>query len=469
LIESLFIVTPRALECHETALKSAVSDAAISDFQVETSRLFTSPTQSLAEIVSLHEAAINRYDELEAASLRIVTTFDEIDSAAEVVFRLDESELLDEEVRRRPCALPERLPKDELLRSAMASSDDALVDLVVERCGFHRSLSKKCYVADRRLELISVLCGCHPRSVSQRRRELRLTPPGEEAALTRDVVSYIVGVLFGRWDVRRGRNFFGQVVELRQLETIPNFPPGTLLGADGFPADSAVDNYPVAVSWSGLLADEGAAGDDLISRMRQVFDFLWGERADRLEREACEILGVKELRDFFRKPGKGGFWDNHVSRYSKSRRNAPIYWLLQSSKKNYCLWLYYHRLDKDLLFKALVNHVEPKIRLETSRLETLRNNKEAAGESGKEAKRLAGEVESQEDFLSELRDFEDKLRRAANLHLDPDLNDGVVLNIAPLWELVPWKEAKSNWEELLVGKYEWSSIGKQLRQKGLVK
>ena len=93
----------------------------------------------------------------------------------------------------------------------------------------------------------------------------------------------------------------------------------------------------------------------------------------------------------------------------------------------------------------------------------------AADASGKEAKRLANECEQQEDFLSELRDFEDKLRRAANLNLEPDLNDGVVLNIAPLYELVPWKEAKNYWDELLDGKYEWSSIGKQLRQKGLVK
>ena len=178
---------------------------------------------------------------------------------------------------------------------------------------------------------------------------------------------------------------------------------------------------------------------------------IWKDRAEAIEKEACEILGVKELRDYFRKPGKGGFWDDHVSRYSKSRRKAPIYWLLQSSKKNYALWLYYHRLDKDLLFKALVNYVEPKIRLETSRLETLRSQKAAAGESGKEAKRLAKEIERQEDFLSELRDFEDKLRRAANLHLEPDLNDGVVLNIAPLQELVPWKEAKNYWDELLEG------------------
>jgi hypothetical protein len=158
-----------------------------------------------------------------------------------------------------------------------------------------------------------------------------------------------------------------------------------------------------------------------------------------------------------------------VSRYSQSRRKAPIYWLLQSSKKNYGLWMYYHRLDKDLLFKALINYVEPKIRLEDSRLETLRTQKAAAGGSGRDAKRLGKDVERQEEFLSELRDFEDKLRRAANLHLEPDLNDGVVLNIAPLWELVPWKEAKSYWEELLDGKYEWSSIGKQLREKELVK
>jgi hypothetical protein len=84
-----------------------------------------------------------------------------------------------------------------------------------------------------------------------------------------------------------------------------------------------------------------------------------------------------------------------------------------------------------------------------------RNSSQPKGRSGrigKEAKRLAKEVERQEDFLSELRDFEDKLRRAANLHLEPDLNDGVVLNIAPLHELVPWKEAKNYWEELLEGK-----------------
>jgi hypothetical protein len=218
-----------------------------------------------------------------------------------------------------------------------------------------------------------------------------------------------------------------------------------------------------------------------VRRVRDVLEVIWRDRADAIEREACEILGVKELRDYFRKPSSGGFWDDHVKRYSKSRRKAPIYWLLQSSKKNYALWLYYHRLDKDILFKALNNYVEPKIRLEQHGLDSLRAQKQAAGEPAKGSKKLEKEIERQEEFVCELRDFAEKLGRAARLDFgdtdkldsavtyDPDLNDGVVLNIAPLHELVPWKEARTYWDALMKGDYEWSSMGKRLRKKGLVK
>jgi hypothetical protein len=45
----------------------------------------------------------------------------------------------------------------------------------------------------------------------------------------------------------------------------------------------------------------------------------------------------------------------------------------------------------------------------------------------------------------------------------------VVLTIAPLHRLVPWKEAEKYWKELLAGKYPWASVAKQLRSKGLVR
>jgi hypothetical protein len=126
------------------------------------------------------------------------------------------------------------------------------------------------------------------------------------------------------------------------------------------------------------------------------------------------------------------------------------------------------RLDKDILVAALLNYVEPKVRREESRLGELRSQKAALDPVAKGAKKIEKDIERQEGLFSELRDFEDKLRRAANLNLVPDLDDGVVLNILPLRELVPWKEARSYWEELLEGKYEWSSIGKQLRERGIV-
>ena len=318
------------------------------------------------------------------------------------------------------------------------------------------------------------------------------------------LISYCLGVVFGRWDVRFAQH--SSLIPKSQdvLDPLPVVPPGTLVSPDGYPATTdnivseswlkarpnavylpvtgsvsqpiiADTNYPIAIQWDGVLVDSAdehgrpTSPSDIESRIQGVFEVIFGKQATAQEKAACEALGVRTLREYLRKPGVGGFWLDHVARYSKSRRKAPIYWLLQSSKKNYALWLYYHRLDKDLLFKALVNYVEPKIRLESSRLDSLNSQKAVTGDSGKESKRLAKEIERQEDFLSELRDFKDKLRRAANLHLEPDLNDGVVLNIAPLHELVPWKEANKYWDELLAGEYEWSSIGKQLRANGLVK
>jgi hypothetical protein len=284
-----------------------------------------------------------------------------------------------------------------------------------------------------------------------------------------DVLQWALGIVFGRWDIRCATSTNGDMHCVEATAAVPQLSPGMLSSTSLETTSATPPGYPTRIQWEGIIVEDSEHSDDIVRSLSEVMEVLWRNDAATVESRFRDVLAVRDFRDYFRKSGKGGFWDDHISRYSKSRRKAPIYWLLQSSKKNYAIWLYYHRFDKDLLFKALVNYVEPKIRLETSRLESLRTEKAAAGDSGKEAKRLAKDVERQEDFLSELRDFEDKLRRAASLYLEPDLNDGVVLNIAPLHELVPWKEAKKYWDELMDGKYEWSSIGKQLREKGLVK
>jgi len=292
-------------------------------------------------------------------------------------------------------------------------------------------------------------------------------PPFDPLSLCASVVSYLVGCAFGRFDIRYATGERPTPDLPDPFAPLPACSPGMLTGNDGLPLLVAPEGYPLQLDADGILVDAPDHEDDIVRRVRTALDTIFGERAEAIEREACQILGVDELRDYFRRPGKGGFWDDHIKRYSKSRRKAPIYWLLQSPKKNYALWLYYHRLDKDTLFKAQVTYVEPKIRLERERLTGMQARR--AGLAGRELRQLEREIERQEVLISDLEDFRDRLVRTAQRYLEPDHNDGVVLTIAPLWELVPWKEAKHYWNELLAGKYEWSSIGKQLREKGLVR
>lgn len=332
------------------------------------------------------------------------------------------------------------------------------------------------------------------------------------------LISYCLGVVFGRWDIRLAQNRSLIPKSQGVLDPLPVVPPGTLVSPSGYPATTgnivsetwlkAKPNavyipaagsisqptipdakYPVAVQWDGVLVDSAdehgrpTSPSDIGGKIQAVFEVIFGKQAAAEEKAACEALGVKSLREYLRKSGNGGFWLDHVARYTKSRRKSPIYWLLQSKNKSFGLWVYYHRLDSDLLFKAIQSSgpVQTKINLEKGKLDELYRRKKEVGDSGKEAKKVATAVSEQEDLLSELKDFAENLEKAANLNFgdkdklksgvryDPDLNDGVVLNIAPLHELVPWKEAKKYWTELMAGKHEWSSIGKLLRQKGLVK
>jgi hypothetical protein len=465
---------------------------------MEPNSLWATPI-SFTTVTSLQELAIGYQQWLRESLKQIYNNFECIENELKKAMDLDETSLVGLREMAGASWLSftsstEGINRDRFLH-LLSLDDDSLVDAVADFSGKSSSVLKKSFVGNRRVELLATAMECSPQAILTF-LDGHTLDAGFRERLAQDVVSIAVGCCFGRVDLRMIMDTTLIPYSADVFAELPFHFPIQLVGPDGLAATpgrivsekwlrgrvcksengdaggdekSTAATYPCDVKWDGILVDDVSHESDLAKSVFDVFEIIWNTHAHVVEQEATKLLGVKELRDYFRKPAKGGFWDDHISRYSKSRRNAPIYWLLQSAKKNYAIWLYYHRLDKDMLFKALVNYVEPKIRLEESRLESLRSQKAAAGESGKEAKRLAKDVEKQEDFLSELRDFEDKLRRAANLNLEPDLNDGVVLNIAPLHELVPWKEAKKYWDELMEGEYEWSSIGKQLRQKGLVK
>jgi hypothetical protein len=146
--------------------------------------------------------------------------------------------------------------------------------------------------------------------------------------------------------------------------------------------------------------------------------------------------------------------------YTMSRRKAPIIWQLSTPSASYSVWLYIHSFTKDTLFEVQNDYATPKLAHEERKLEALR--RESGRAKAADRKALA----AQESFVEELRAFLEEVKRVAPLW-SPDLDDGVNINFAPLWRLVPqhkpWqKELKGTWDALCAGEYDWAHLAMHL-------
>jgi hypothetical protein len=246
------------------------------------------------------------------------------------------------------------------------------------------------------------------------------------------LLSWLVGVAFGRFDPRLATGE-RPLPRLRDpFEALPNFPPAAC------PPDYTPD-------WcSDIFVDDEGHPADLATNLRR----------------GAELV-IVDVRGDLRTWLKREFFPLHIRMYSKSRRKAPIYWQLATSSANYSVWLYIHAFTKDTLFRVQNDYVAPKLAHEERRLEAMRQELQEKSTAG-QRKDVAG----QESFVRELRALVEELKRVAPLW-EPNLDDGVVINFAPLWRLVPhnkpWqRELKATWEALCAGKYDWAHLAMHL-------
>ena len=278
---------------------------------------------------------------------------------------------------------------------------------------------------------------------------------------TTSILSYLIGCAYGRWDIRYATGE-REAPELPDpFDPLPVCPPGMLQNTNGLPATTLdlFETYRPRITWSGIIVDDDGHPDDIVARTRDALSVISIGDAPKIEHEACEILKIQNLRDYFK--NKNGFFSDHIKRYSKSRRRAPIYWQLATPSASYSVWCYYHRFTKDTFFQVLNEYVRPKLNHESGKLDRLR------GEAGAEPTRSQQkEVEDQEKFVAELNSMAEEVERIAPLW-NPNLNDGVIINFAPLWRLVPqnksWqKECKKVWDKLVKGEYDWAHLAMHL-------
>jgi hypothetical protein len=257
-------------------------------------------------------------------------------------------------------------------------------------------------------------------------------------AIADQLVSICTGIIFGRWTS-------GEMFQMRRgVYVIPDRPPWQYLQEA---------NTKDVELYSDFCVDDIGQSHDIQSLISDVLERAWQGESNAIMQKLAEVLGFRELREYFRKR----FFGLHIKRYSKSRRKAPIYWQLATPFASYSVWCYYHSLTSDTFFRIANDYVTPKVDHEERKLNALRQE---AGPDPSSKQRKA--IDAQETFVADLRAFKSEVTRIAPLW-NPNLNDGVIINFAPLWRLVPqhkpWqKECKKVWDKLVKGDYDWAHL-----------
>lgn len=272
-------------------------------------------------------------------------------------------------------------------------------------------------------------------------------------------ISYLVGCAFGRWDIRMAISGWKQetIESIDPFSPVSCCPPGWLRNdtAD-FVRGVVKDSYPISVFSSGVAAENTVDGDDLVKYIEQSLRFIFNSDSDTKEQDLLFKLKFSSIGDYIRRPT--GFFADHLQRYSKSRRKAPIYWPLSTASGSYTLWIYYPSLTSQTLFTAVNDFLDgPNGKLTQVSREGAELRQKGSSRSSDDEKHY----EMLQTFEQELTDLRDTLLKIAPTY-QPNHDDGVQITAAPLWPLFrhkPWQKLlKETWVKLEKGDYDWAHL-----------
>ncbi len=257
-------------------------------------------------------------------------------------------------------------------------------------------------------------------------------------------ISYTVGIVLGR------------------------FAPGVegALGRGQF-APEVSNSLRALTDGSSSVIGEESRSDTLSAKVRHALEIMCGE--DDAQRIIDTATGGKPLVDYL----KGDFYKAHVQQY----RKRPVYWLLQSPRRNYSVYIFHERMTEDTL------HLLRGAEYLGGAINAARNQQVDLGASlpktapGAARKRIEKELAAANALLADLMDFDANLAavtgatntRGEAVGWQPEPDDGVLLNLAPLRALMPsWpnataksSELRKAWEALANGDYDWSHTARR--------
>ena len=169
--------------------------------------------------------------------------------------------------------------------------------------------------------------------------------------------------------------------------------------------------------------------NDIVERVKEFVKFVYGEESlkDNLNFIA-EALGNKDnrnpeetLRTYF----ITAFYKDHLQRY----QNRPIYWLMNSGKKNAFSCLFYmHRYEPLTVARVRADYLIHYQEMLENKRKFIERQLYAEDITAKEKKNVEKELKDLDVLLKELREYANEVKHIAEQKIALDLDDGVNIN-----------------------------------------
>ena len=173
--------------------------------------------------------------------------------------------------------------------------------------------------------------------------------------------------------------------------------------------------------------------NDIVERVKEFVKFVYGEESlkDNLNFIA-EALGNKDNRnpeEILRTYFITAFYKDHLQRY----QNRPIYWLMNSGKKNAFSCLFYmHRYEPLTVARVRADYLIPYQEMLENKRKFIERQLSDDDISAKEKKNIEKQLKELDTLLKELREYANEVKHIAEQKIPLDLDDGVNVNYEKL-------------------------------------
>ena len=173
------------------------------------------------------------------------------------------------------------------------------------------------------------------------------------------------------------------------------------------------------------ICDDEYFDDDILGRFVDFVRVVYGAETleENLKYIADALGGNGTPREVIRNYFLNDFYKDHCKVYQK----RPIYWLIDSGKKNgFKALIYLHRYQSDLLARLRTDYVheqQERYRTQLSHIDAVLNTA-----TGSERARLLKQQNKLSEQLKEITVFEEKVHHLADQNIEIDLDDGVKKN-----------------------------------------